>query len=197
MWPAPHNNLAKLYLVQGKKKEAIDKYETAIKNNPNIPTAYLSLALLFEGDRDFPNAIAVYEQALKENPNFWFAANNLAFLLSEQSNSQEGLDRAMKLARDALRLQPGNPAILDTIGWIYFRMDDFPQAHQFIENALVRAPNSAILNYHMGMVHYKSRETDKAYQKLVKAIEGADDFYGRKVAEETLDKLKASSSLNS
>jgi Flp pilus assembly protein TadD len=30
LWPVPHNNLAKLYLVQGRKNEAMDKFNAAI-----------------------------------------------------------------------------------------------------------------------------------------------------------------------
>ena len=100
----------------------------------------------------------------------------------------------MKLAQDSLKLQPGNPAILDTIGWIYYRMDDFTQAHSFIDRALTRAPDASILNYHMGMVLYQKGETEPAREKLEKALEDGADFYGRQVAEETLEKLISSSS---
>jgi hypothetical protein len=46
----------------------------------------------------------------------------------------------------------------------------------------------------MGMVFYKDGEIDKAYLNLSKALEGEEDFYGRKVADETLEKLKATGS---
>ena len=44
LWPAPHNNLAGLFLVQGKKDEAIKGLESAIKANPDNLGAYLSIA---------------------------------------------------------------------------------------------------------------------------------------------------------
>ena len=75
-------------------------------------------------------------------------------------------------------------------------MDDNAQARQFIERALARAPDAAILNYHMGMVFYKDGEIDKAYLNLSKALEGEEDFYGRQTAEETFSEIKAMSSLN-
>jgi tetratricopeptide (TPR) repeat protein len=193
LWATPRNNLAKLYMAQGKKKESIDKFKSAIQSDPKNPTAYLSLALLYEGDREFQNAIQVYEMALKENPNFWFAANNLAFLLCEQSNTQADLERALKLSQKALELEPENPAILDTIGWIYYRMQDLHKARGLIEKALAAAPDAPILNYHMGMVHFKNGEAAEARKKLEKALEDKEAFYGRQEAEETLNTLKVRS----
>jgi tetratricopeptide (TPR) repeat protein len=101
MWPPPHTNLANLYLAQGKKQEAIDKFEGALDTNPGDAAAYLSLAQIYERGSDFQNAMDVYERALKQNPNFWVAANNLAFLLSEHSDRSPDRQRAVTLAKDA------------------------------------------------------------------------------------------------
>ena len=133
----------------------------------------------------------VYERALKADPNFWFAANNLAFLLSEFSDQKADLDRALELSQKALKKRPGDPAILDTIGWVYYRQGDFSKAQGLIEQALAGAPDSAILNYHMGMALYKTDQIEEAREKLEKALAGDDEFNGRKKAEETLNKIKA------
>ena len=47
-WPPPHRNLASLYLAQGKTKEAMAKYEAALKANPDDFALYLFLAQLYE-----------------------------------------------------------------------------------------------------------------------------------------------------
>jgi uncharacterized protein HemY len=59
-----------------------------------------------------------------------------------------------------------------------------------IEQALAGAPDSAILNYHMGMALYKTDQIEEAREKLEKALAGDDEFTGRKEAEETLNKIK-------
>ena len=190
MWPPPHQSLAGIYLAQGKKKEAIEKYEAALQANSQNAAAYLSLGLLYEKDREFDKAMQVYERALKANPNFWFAANNLAFLLGEFSNQKADLERALDLSQKALKLRPGDPAILDTIGWVYYRMGDFSKAQGLIEQALAGAPDSPILNYHMGMALYRTDQLPEAAEKLAKALEGDAEFNGRAEAEETLNKIK-------
>jgi tetratricopeptide (TPR) repeat protein len=191
LWPAPHNNLAGVYLAQGKKNEAIEKYEATLKNNPRNAGAYLSLALLYEKSREFQNAMKVYERAWKMNPNFWFAANNLAFLLSELSDNKPDYERALNLTKEALKMRPGDPAVIDTLGWVYYRMGDYEKARVLIEKALEGAPDLAILNYHMGMVLYKIGQAEQARAKLEKSLETDEDFYGRDVAEETLRKMRS------
>ena len=187
--PKHGKNLAKVYLVQGKKNEAIARYEAAIKARPDNGQAYLALGLLYEGDRDLKNAARVYEQALEQNPDFWFASNNLAFLICEQSPTADDLDKALGLAQYAQNLRPNDPAVLDTVGWIYYHKQDFIQARGYLERALAASPAAPVLNFHMGMVLYKTGHIDEAKAKLEKALEADENFYGRETAEATLKEL--------
>jgi uncharacterized protein HemY len=70
-------------------------------------------------------------------------------------------------------------------------MGDFSKAQGLIEQALEGAPDSPILNYHLGMALYKTDQIAEAREKLEKALEGEDEFNGRQEAEETLNKIKA------
>jgi tetratricopeptide (TPR) repeat protein len=188
-WAPPHTNLANLYLAQGKKQEAVSKFEANLDANPEDAAAYLSLALLYERDKDYANAMAVYERALKENPNFWVAANNLAFLLSEHSDRAPDFERAVTLAKSALEQRPGDPAIMDTLAWAYYRRGDYSQARDLLEKASEAAPDMAIFKYHLGMVLYQSGDRDAARVQLGKALAGDEPFIGRDIAEATLKEL--------
>jgi tetratricopeptide (TPR) repeat protein len=66
------------------------------------------------------------------------------------------LEKALTLAKRTRELRPGEPAVLDTLGWIYYQMEDLNQAIEFVEKALAGQPESPIFNYHMGMALYKS-----------------------------------------
>ena len=189
LWPAPHTNLANLYLLQGRKKEAIEKLQAGITANPKDSSVYLSLALLFERDKDYANAMQVYERALKENPGFWFASNNLAFLIAETDGSKPKLERAKTLVEEALKARPNEPALLDTLGWVYFRMGDTQQARSLIEQALAASPEEGVLNYHMGAVLTKLGQKDEAREKLEKALAGEGDFPGKADAARLLIEL--------
>ncbi|MBI5577860.1 MAG: tetratricopeptide repeat protein [Deltaproteobacteria bacterium] len=189
LWPAPHTNLANLYLLQGRKQEAIEKLQAGIDANPKDASGYLTLALLFERDKDYTNAMQVYERALKENPGFWFASNNLAFLMAETNASKSGLQRAKMLVEEALKARPNEASLLDTLGWVYFRMGDTQQARSLIEQALAASPEEGVLNYHMGAVLAKLGQKDEAREKLEKSMAGAGDYPGKADAARLLKEL--------
>ena len=60
----PHNNLARLYLSQGKTAEAIEKLETTIEKHADNTAAHMTLAFLYERNGQPEKAMAIYEKAL-------------------------------------------------------------------------------------------------------------------------------------
>ena len=44
-WQTPHNNLARVYLSQGKKEEAIENLTAALEKNPKNAAAYMTLGV--------------------------------------------------------------------------------------------------------------------------------------------------------
>jgi len=117
------------------------------------------------------------------------AANNLAALLSDDPGSDKDLEKALILAKRAYALRSKEPAVLDTLGWIYYQMGDMNQALDLLEKALTTNPENPVFNYHTGMVLYKKGQTDEAREKLAKATEGSDWFYGREEAEKVLKEI--------
>jgi tetratricopeptide (TPR) repeat protein len=188
-WQAPHNAWARLSIIQGKTDEAIEKLESALKANPKNFRAYLTLGNLYHQSKAYSNAIAVYEKAVEVNPSLWFAANNLAFIISEQTGSPEDLEKALNYARKASRSRPNEPRILDTIGWIYYKMGKFDRALGHLDRALYLSPDDPTLNYHIGMVLYKRGQIEAAKIKLKKALESNEPFEGQEKAEKTLAEI--------
>ena len=78
---------------------------------------------------------------------------------------------------------------MDTLAWAYYKQGEYSQARDLLEKAVAAAPDTAIFNYHMGMVLYKSGEKNAARQVLEKALAGDEPFVGRDVAEQTLKEL--------
>ncbi|MDR3629312.1 MAG: tetratricopeptide repeat protein [Desulfocapsaceae bacterium] len=188
-WQEPYNNLAAIALLNGKADSAIEKLKAGIKADPKNGSAYSTLGALYEKNGDTEKAIQVYENALAEIPNDWVAANNLSFLLGEQSTNDANLKRALKLARLALELNPGNPTVLDTVGWAYQRLGDHEKAFGYMERAVNLTPEQPLLNYHLGMILYTLGKKDEAREKLKKAVESAGDFKWKNKALETLKLL--------
>ena len=152
----------------------------------------MTLGHLYEQQTDYAQARRVYESALTSNPNLWPAANNLAFLISETTRSETDLAHAAGLAQKALDQQPDNPVVLDTVGWIYYRRGNLPQAVTFIEKAVERDKENPILNYHLATVLHETGRPGEARIQLEQALANDKDFQGRAEAERLLAELKES-----
>ena len=112
--------------------------------------------------------------------------------------SDEHIDKILEVARQApsgLNSQPWefivitDPAMLDTLGWVYFRMGEYQKALVPLEQALDLAPEADIILYHMGMLLHKTGRLQEAREKLRKALAGEADFIGRQEAEKVLRSL--------
>lgn len=189
-WIAAHNSLAALYVKNGKTDEAIAKFEQALEVNPNRGEVYISLAMLYEQTDKYDKAMATYEAALAKNANFWPAANNLAFLLSEHPTGKDDMQRALKLAEQAREIRPQQPEILDTLGWVYFKMGNTGRAEEIFKEALAVSPESAVLNYHLGMVYVAEGRTKEAKQYLQAALDSGEVFSGIDKAKEIVGAMK-------
>jgi predicted Zn-dependent protease len=116
------------------------------------------------------------------------AANNLASLLLDFRTDPASYAEALELAKGLE--SSDNPAVLDTVGWAYYRNKDYPKAVQFLERAVAAAGQVPLLRYHLGMAYLASNNTDGARQELKQAVGSAKvDFPGIEVARETLKKL--------
>lgn len=99
---------------------------------------YPQLALLraddLSGAGDFEAARPYYEAAVSQPlPP---AYNNYAYFLTEKSGSPADLDKAEKLARQAIKLEPDNGTYLDTYAWVLYRKGSSMLALIYIKKAI-------------------------------------------------------------
>lgn len=190
-WSKPRENLARLYLAQGKRPEAIKVLETALQYNPKDSSPFFSLAMLYEQTGEYDKAIQCYERVLSGHPNLWQAANDLAFLKCLQAKKPAQLNEALGLARRAHALSPDEPDVLDTLGWIYYKKGDMAKALGLIRRAVSGAPQDPVHNFHLGMVLYEDGRWSEARKSLARALASKERFPGREKAVSTLAKLRS------
>ncbi len=190
-WSEANNNLASLYLLDGKPGEAADLYLSALIQNPKNPTAYLTLGKIYENKNQLNKAIEIYEQGIAAVPNFWTAASRLSFILCHQDPSPENLDRALNLASAAYRLQPGRVDIIDTLAWIHHNKGNNEQALALLEKINDQVTGNALFEYHLSMALLEAGKKAEALNKLELALKGKTQFIGRDNAEAVLKDLKA------
>jgi tetratricopeptide (TPR) repeat protein len=190
-WNIPHNNLARLYISAGKEKEAIENLKVAVKENAKNRAAYMTLASLYERSGNSDAAIDTYEKALAADPNLWSAHNNLAYLLAEHSDTRADLDRALKLAQRAEALRPEDPTILDTVGWVQYKVGSVDDALATLEKAYEKSPDSGVINYHLAQLLFEKDRKIEAREKLEKALNEETAFPGKAEAEKLMKVIEA------
>jgi tetratricopeptide (TPR) repeat protein len=186
-WWLPYRNLAMAHAASGDLTGAAAIYEAGIKATDLQPTLVADLAMLYERQGRFEEAISKYQALYERNPHLDLAANNLAMLLVTYRKDRPSLDRALDLTQPFAESKSG--ALLDTRGWVMFKLGQFGEALPVLERAAEHAPASKVIRYHLAMAQLKTGQRDKARTNLETALEGAANFAGIDEARSTLASL--------
>lgn len=165
---SPYMNLGRIYRDTRKIDRAIPMYQEAARRYPGYLPAHLYPALIYHSLGDSHNARTCYRAVLSIQPSHPDAANNLAFLLAQDNID---LDEAFSLARIAKEQRPGDPDVLDTMGWIYYRKERYQNAIAELEESLRLRPENVHGCYHIGLAYYRVKEFEKARFYLKKVLE--------------------------
>ena len=155
-----------LFKEQGdipKAIESMKKAEAAAPDNPDY--AYMAARMLLEqGDR--AGARTALDRVVRDHPDSAGAANDLAFLLAEDSSD---LSLAQRYAERAVRLAP-SAETLDTLGFVKLRQGAAEEAVGMFERALARQPDYSTARYHLGLALIEKGEPVAARQALEEAL---------------------------
>lgn len=169
----------------GDDRAALSRVEEWAKAHPEDlnARAFLAGQLALAGQTS--RAIGLYESLLKENPNHVLALNELALLY------QAGKDgRARTTAEHLLKLAPNNPAVLDTVGWIFAQQGLLPQALPLLKTAAARAPRLPTVHYHYGAALAKAGNGTEARKVLEAALATNVPFDEKEAAASLLKTLR-------
>lgn len=187
-WNKPYINLADLYKTDKSIQKAIEILQQGLIQNKGDYELTLSLAKIYEELGEFNAAINVYARAYEKYSDNVILMNNLAALLSEYRYDDDSLQRAKELA-DKLK-DTDQPAILDTVGWIYYKIGDYPEAVLALKKVVEKFPNVPVFNYHLGMALYKAGDEVSAKSYLTNALDNNSNFRGRSDAETLLKSIQ-------
>jgi tetratricopeptide (TPR) repeat protein len=179
-------SLARLYPDDPKKRR--DIFRRGIDANPKDLSLYLLLAGDYEQTGQTDEAIGAYEKVLANDPSNIIAANNLAAILLDFRPDNESHKRALELSR---QFEDSNRAeLLDTLGWAYYRNEDYGNAIRLLEAAVAQEKGMALLHYHLGMAFVKAEMTGRGREELKQSLSlTKEPFTGIEEARATLKKL--------
>lgn len=154
--------LAEMDAGEGKLEEARKRVESVLAAAPASVQAHFVLAQIQEKANHLPEAMEEYRKVLGISPDNITALNNLAYLLGDSGNQD---DEALKYAARARQLAPDNPAVADTLGWLYYRKGLYKLAVPHLETAVSKAGN-ARREFHLAMAYLKSGDEYKGVDAM-------------------------------
>jgi tetratricopeptide (TPR) repeat protein len=146
------------------------------------------LGAMLERQKKYDEAEAAFKKVLEMSPGNSAAMNYLGYMLADQNvRLEESLDYIQR----AVALDPYNGAYLDSLGWVYFKLDKLDLAEENIVKALHRLRTTGVVYDHLGDVYYRKGKRDDAIQSWRKALEQDDDELERDEVNRKIERALA------
>jgi len=158
--PPVRGDVAAIYRRHGRDDEAEKQLRAWIAAAPEDADARLALGALLERTGRFPAGEMELRQAIRLDPKSGEAFNYLGYSLADRG---ERLEEALDLVRKALSVDPWNGAYLDSLGWVYFKMDRLEDARDPLDRAVREFPRDPTVLEHLG--DYYDKVGDQARAK--------------------------------
>lgn len=97
------------------------------------------------------------------------------------------LDEGLKLIEDALRLDPDNGAITDSLGWAHYKLGNYDRAIIHLERATELAPDISEILDHLGDVYWQVGRFKEAGFQWERALKYAVDEDEKDLLRKKLD----------
>lgn len=149
--PVVFSTLGDVLRQQDQFAASIDAYDRALELTPEGARAewFLLYARAISHERlgQWKEAEADFRHALALNPGQPQVLNYLGYSMVEQ---QVNLDEALTMIEQAVAASPDSGYIIDSLGWVLYRLGRYEEAVVQMERAAQLVPVDAVVNDHLG-----------------------------------------------
>ncbi|MCL7929808.1 tetratricopeptide repeat protein [Halomonas llamarensis] len=152
----------------GRTDDADALLNREIERTPDDNALLYQRAMRAWGDGDLAQMEANIKQILQNDPGDAMALNALGYTLADE-NASGRLDEAQEMIERAHELDPDNPAIMDSLGWVYYRQGDPERALPWLERAYAQMPDQEVAAHLAEVLHALGR-VEEARAILMEAM---------------------------
>lgn len=142
----------------GEYPAALQVYAEAVQRFPGDPDLLYEQAMTADKAGQTADMESLLRELIARHPDYHHAYNALGYALADRN---ERLPEAKTLIQQALRAAPNDPFILDSLGWVEFRLGNTPEAQRILQDAYKRRPDAEI-SAHLGEVLWVLGQRDAA-----------------------------------
>jgi tetratricopeptide (TPR) repeat protein len=182
---------ADIYLMEGgilsdtaEPEVVLEHYDQALKSHPDSSDLLYARGLYASTHGELESAEQDLRRIIKQDENHADALNALGYTLADQT---ERYQEALGYIERALTLKPESPAILDSMGWVQFKLGDNEQALDYLRRAYEMLPDGEIAA-HLGEVLWVTGSREEARSVWQEALEREPENRYLLRAVERLDK---------
>ncbi len=162
-----------------------------IQGSPEQIMADRLRAICYYQQQIFEPSRAAYERILEVVPEDVASLNNLAYLLCEDLNLPEQALPLAEKANEIVESRPssqGDPQLLDTLGWIYYRLKRYQEAERTLQMSLSIEP-IAPAAYHLAMTMIQDGRLIEARNLLNQALDLAKSTNDQEILDLTTQRM--------
>jgi tetratricopeptide (TPR) repeat protein len=158
--------LGNLYRGHERYAEAVDALSIGVEAIKEQRRAdwyiYYTRGVAYERTKRWALAEADFKQALKLYPNQPQVLNYLGYSWVDMG---QNLDEALRMIQTAVELRPNDGAIVDSLGWAYYRLGRYEDAVETLERAIDLQPEDPVINDHLGDAYWQvGRKREATFQ---------------------------------
>ena len=135
----PPEEIVEVYLIEGQLLYdqklyvvAMDLYSEGLREFPGHSDLLYARALMAEEIDRIDLLESDLKAILSEDPDNASALNALGYTLADHNSR---IDEALQYIKRALEIRPDDPAVIDSMGWVQFRLGNYEQAELYLRKA--------------------------------------------------------------
>lgn len=162
---------AEILIRQKRYQEAMEIYNKALEHNASDIELLYSRAMLAEKMDKLELLERDLRAILEQDPDHAQALNALGYTLADRTDR---LQEAHDLIKRALEASPNDFYILDSMGWVLYRMGRLEEAEKYLRKALEKRQDPEVAA-HLGEVLWVKGERDEAREVWETALQATPD----------------------
>jgi tetratricopeptide (TPR) repeat protein len=155
--------------------------------NPSDARALHVMSLILQDKGDMKGAEKSLRDLIARDPLDASALNSLGYMFAERG---ERLDEAVALLQRALKVEPGNPSYLDSLGWAYFQQGRLDLADAPLTEAAGKLQTNSVVQEHLGDLRFKQQRYGEASAAWQRSLAGDGQSIDRARIEKKLLEVK-------
>jgi tetratricopeptide (TPR) repeat protein len=175
------DTLGSILRIKKRWLESIEVYDAAIKATPRIEgkhwTLFFGRAIGHERSKqwakaepDFLKALELLPPRPRTNRERAERAQVLNYLAYSWVDMHMNIDRSFEMLREAVSLAPTDGAIVDSLGWAYYRLGRYDEAVKELERAVLLRAGDSTINDHLGDAYWRVGRRREAFYKWQQAL---------------------------